>query len=124
MSNPSDPEEIVRELSRAFEDAKAQFESLRDAVGQTGKLAELKLQTLAIGRERDDSLKALGAAIHAEVKKGRLTLPPALQAAYEAVDAAERKREQKAAEISDILGEGLEPPAKNPKSVAPPLKKR
>ena len=110
MSPPPEEDQsaLIAEIARSWDRAKAQFEELREAAALTGRMAELRLQSLFLGRERDDALKKLGAALVSEVKRGKLALPPSIQSALDGVDAVEKRQEAKAAQISDILMEGDE----------------
>jgi len=100
--------ELLHQITAAWQHAKQQLEDLKRVVAENTQLAQTQFKTSALVRERDMAYRNLGAAVWDLVKKGKLTLPPALQVAQKACKAAEDRAEAQAREINDLLKEGAE----------------
>lgn len=125
----ADKNEVIKQIAAAWETAKAQLDELKAAVERNTQVAQIKLESTFLGRERDVALRDLGEAVYAQVQKGKLQLPPAVSAALKAVQDVEKRLEDQAGEISAILQEGNEVADRlgkgnNAKSVAAKAKKR
>ncbi len=100
--------DVMRQIQQAFQSAQAQLAQLREAVSHTAELARLNSQGNYLQMEKEKAFRELGEAVWRQVQKGKLELPASLAPAVKAVEAAEQKAAAHAAEISDILQEGVE----------------
>jgi hypothetical protein len=98
----------MQQISSAWDEAKAQLTELREAVEQNAKMAQLKLESSFLNRDRDLALRDFGESVWNQVMRGRLQLPPQLAGALQKMIDVEKKLQKQAAEITDILKEGDE----------------
>lgn len=106
MADPQ--QEILKQINDAWNEAKAQLAQLRAAVERTSELANAKMESNLLGRDRDKALRDLGEAVWAQVKAGKMTLPQAVSAATKAMQEFEKKAEAKNREINSLIMEGGE----------------
>lgn len=99
---------MAKQISQAWDLAKAQLQKLREQVEKTAELATVKSKADLLERERDKALRNFGEAVWREVGKGGVKLPTSLAGATRTMQEVERKLEKQAAEISDLLAEGAE----------------
>ncbi len=115
----------MQQLQTAWEQAQAQLAHLREQVAIHAELAQAKVQSGALLDERSIALKGLGEAVWAQVQKGKLQLPAALQGALKTVQEVERRIEKQNQEITDLLRQADEPARRTGKSpLAGKTKKR
>ena len=116
----TDQRDLLKQLSVAWEAAQRQLAELRSQVERTTELAQAKLQSNFLERDRDKALLELGSKVWALVREGRLGLPSALDASLAAVEEAQRRQDSQSAEITHLLQEAEVPlpsvGAKKPKS--------
>ncbi len=98
--------QMARQISQAWDLAKAQLQKLRREVEKTAELATMKSRVDALEGERDRAYRNLGEAVWREVQRGGLKLPASASAAVRGLQEVERKLQKQASEISDILAEG------------------
>lgn len=98
--------DAVKQISEAWEQAKAQLAALREQVQKAGELANLKLQSAVLEREEDKAFRDFGQAVWAQVQKGNLKLPSSISAAAKAMQEVQKKRDAQSREINDLLEEG------------------
>jgi len=99
---------LMQQIASAWDEAKEQLSSLREAVERNAQMAKIKLESSFLNRERDLGLRDFGEAVWNQVMKGRLQLPPQLAGALQKMIDVEKKLQKQAAEISEILKEGDE----------------
>jgi hypothetical protein len=123
-------DELIRQISGAWDRAQAQLQELRHAVERTEQLASLKSQSGALLRERDKAFRDLGEGVAQAVKAGRVQLPKELEMVLGAVEKVEQRRITLSTVIADILQEGeaaagrkleKKPASARPATVAKPL---
>jgi hypothetical protein len=100
--------EVLKQINEAWEHAKAQLAQLRQSVEKTSALAQAKFESNFLTQEKDRALRDFGAAVWAQVKAGRLTLPAGLAPSIKAMQEVERRAEAKNREINSLIGEGTE----------------
>ena len=105
---PPQSSDVMRQIQQAFQAAQTQLAQLRESVTHTAELARLNSQGNYLQMEKDKAYRELGEAVWKQVQKGKLELPASLASTVKAVEAAEQKAAAHAAEISDILQEGVE----------------
>ena len=105
---PDPQQEILKQINDAWNEAKAQLAQLRAQVERTQELANAKMESNFLGRDRDKALRDLGEAVWAQVKAGKMTLPQAVSAATKAMQEVEKKAEAKNREINSLIMEGGE----------------
>jgi hypothetical protein len=98
----------MRQIQQAFQTAQAQLAQLREAVTHTAELARLNSQGNYLQMEKEKAYRELGEAVWRQVQKGKLELPASLAPVIKSVEAAEQKAAVHAAQITDILQEGVE----------------
>jgi hypothetical protein len=113
---------LMQQIAQAWDDAKDQLASLREAVEKNAKMAHIKLESSFLSRERDNAMRDFGEAVWSQVMKGRLQLPPQLAPALQKMIDVEKKLQKQASEITDILKEGDEAAERlrQKKAVRPP----
>lgn len=99
---------LVQQISQEWDKARDQLATLREAVERNAHMAQLKLESAFLNRERDQALREFGESVWNQVMKGRLQLPPQLSAALQKMIEVEKRLQKQAAEINDILKEGDE----------------
>lgn len=99
---------MIKQISEAWEQAKAELAQLRAAVEKTSALAQAKISSDFFGREKDKALRDLGEVVWSHVKGGRLQLPAAMTAAIKAVQEAEKRAQKQNEEINALISEGGE----------------
>jgi hypothetical protein len=105
----ADPQQdILKQINDAWNEAKAQLAQLRAAVERTSDLAQAKMESNILTRDRDKALRDLGEAVWALVKAGKMALPQAVSAATKAMQEVERKAEAQNREINSLIMEGGE----------------
>lgn len=104
----ADKNDVIKQITAAWETARVQLEELKAAVERNTQLAQVKLESTFLGRERDAALRDLGEAVYAEVKKGKLALPAGARAALEKVQGVDQRLADQAGEIAALLQEGSE----------------
>lgn len=132
MPDPrSSSDTVVRQIQKAWEEAQAQLAELKEQVQHAAALAEAKVQSTALERELDAAYRALGAAVWAEVTKGRLQLSPQLATVRKALEVVSAKVQAEKASIRELLAEGeelgrriQEKKSRTSKGVANPPKRR
>lgn len=107
MATP-DKNEVIQQLTVAWESAKAQLAELREAVDRNQKLADTKVDLDWAKGEKDRALRDLGEAIWEQVKRANFELPREANRARKAVEEAEQKLAAQASEITALLKEGDE----------------
>lgn len=100
--------DVMRQIQQAFQTAQAQLAQLREAVTHTAELARLNSQGNYLQMEKEKAYRELGEAVWRQVQKGKLELPASLAPVIKSVEAAEQKAAVHAAQITDILQEGVE----------------
>ena len=108
MPATPDKNDVIAQITAAWETAKLQLAELREAVERNAKLTATKVTHDGARREKDVALRELGEAVWDQVKRGKLVLPGTLAKAQKAVEEVERKLEAQASEISALLEEGDE----------------
>ena len=106
--NPTNKQEVLKQIDEAWKTAQRQLEELRTAVERTGELAHLKLQNEVGQRDLDRAFRDLGQAVWNQVKVGAMSLPRPAADAGKLVEEAERKLAAQSASITEILSEGVE----------------
>ena len=106
MADPQ--QDILKQINDAWNEAKAQLAQLRAQVERTQELANAKMESNFLGRDRDKALRDLGEAVWAQVKAGKMSLPQAVSAATQAMQEVEKKAEAKNREINSLIMEGGE----------------
>jgi hypothetical protein len=105
----ADPQQdILKQINDAWNEAKAQLAQLRAAVERTSELALAKMESNLLARDRDRALRDLGEAVWAQVKAGKVSLPPTLSTATKAMQEVEKKAEAQNREINSLIMEGGE----------------
>jgi len=99
---------LMQQITLAWDEAREQLETLREAVERNAQMAQIKLESSFLYRERDQALRDFGESVWNQVLKGRLQLPPQLSAALQKMIDVEKKLQKQASEINDILKEGDE----------------
>ncbi|MDQ3262857.1 MAG: hypothetical protein M3Y59_04240 [Myxococcota bacterium] len=99
---------MAKQISQAWDLAKAQLQQLRQQVEKTAELATVKSRKDALDREREKALRNFGEAVWREVQRGALKLPASLVPAQRTMQEIDRKLDKQSAEISDLLAEGAE----------------
>jgi hypothetical protein len=119
---PAKETAVMQQIAEAWDDAKEQLAGLREAVEQNSKMAQLKLESSFLNRERDLALRDFGESVWNQVMRGRLQLPPQLATALQKMIDVEKKLQKQASEITDILKEGDEAAERlrQKKAVRPP----
>jgi hypothetical protein len=102
------PTDVLKQITAAWEQAKGQLADLRAAVERTGELAKAQQQSTYFGKDRDQALRDLGAAVWGQVRAGKLQLPSSLGPAVKAIQAVEARVEAHNREINDLILEGGE----------------
>lgn len=98
----------VKEIQRAWAEASEQLAALREQVAEAGKLAQLKLQSAVLDRDRDRALRDFGEAVWAAVEKGAVKLPSSVAVAQKALEAVLEKERSYASDVAALLKEGEE----------------
>ncbi len=98
----------MEQIQAAWRSAQKQLADLRDAVERHGEMAGLKVQGELLTRELDRAYRDFGEAVWSAVKKGKLELPPSLEAPGKAISLVEQKQAARASAIQDLLAEGAE----------------
>ena len=101
-------DELIHQITQAWERAKAQLEQLRQDVVRTSQMAQLQMGSGFLSQDKDKVLKRLGEGVWEQVRKGKLTLPASLAGAVKELEVLEEKAKKHAGEIADILQEGDE----------------
>ena len=119
---PPKNDQLIESINAHWEQAKAQLEDLKSAVERNAQMAQLKMESAFLHRERDQALRDFGEAVWNQILKGKLQLPPQLNTALRAMIEMEKKLEKQASEINDILKEGDEAAdrMRQKKAVRPP----
>jgi len=99
---------LMQQISQEWDKARDQLTALREAVERNALMAQLKLESAFLNRERDQALRDFGESVWNQVMKGRLQLPPQLGPALQKMIDVEKRLQKQAAEINDILKEGDE----------------
>ncbi|MBI3183928.1 MAG: hypothetical protein HYZ28_17465 [Myxococcales bacterium] len=100
--------DVVRQITAAWEQAQTQLVELRKQVEHTSALAMAKVQSNFLESDFDRALRDFGGAVWEQVKKGKLALPPSLSAAARVMQEEQKRLDAHRAEISDLLREGAE----------------
>lgn len=113
---------LMQQISQEWDNAREQLATLREAVERNAQMAQLKLESAFLNRERDQALRDFGEAIWSQVMKGRVQLPPQLSPVLQKMIDVEKRLQKQAAEINDILKEGDEAAERlrQKKAVKPP----
>lgn len=104
---PPNPE-LMKQISAAWDDARAQLAELKEAVDRNAQMAQLKMESAFLHREKDQALRDFGEAVWGQVMRGKLQLPVQLNQAVRLMIDLEKKIQKQAEEINDILKEGDE----------------
>ena len=104
MPATPDKNDVMAQITAAWETAKVQLAELREAVERNAKLTAAKVTNDGARREKDVAFRELGEAVWDQVKKGKLVLPGTLSKAQKAVEEVERKLEAQASEIFRAAG--------------------
>jgi hypothetical protein len=109
----SDPkQDIIQQISAAWETAQRQLADLREQVQRTTELANAKVSSNFLERERDKALRDFGEAVWAQVHKNKVALPAAFAGAVRAMQEMQKRIDAQNSEISDLLKEGNEAAAR------------
>jgi hypothetical protein len=108
MAPPKSPDdrEIMKQLNDIWENAKVQFEELRDAVVRTSQVAKTKLDASFLRRERDRLLHQLGTDYLQLIHDKQVTPPSDLKSTIEAIKKVDSDISEQETEMSVILEEG------------------
>ena len=108
MATPKnqDDREIVKQLNEIWDNAKVQFDELRDAVVRSSQVAKTKLDTTFLRRDRDRLLHQLGVDYLRLVGDKQVVPPAELKATLEAIKKVDADIAEQETEISAILEEG------------------
>ncbi len=102
----SDNSEIMKQLNEIWENAKVQFEELRDAVVRSSQVAKTKLDATFLRRERDRLLHQLGSDYLGLVTQKQVVPPAELKVTIEAIQKVDADISSQETEIDAILQEG------------------
>ena len=100
--------DALKEIQRAWAEASEQLAALRQQVAEAGELAQLKLQSAVLERDRDRALRDFGEAVWAAVQRGTVKLPASVGAAQKALEAVLHREQAHAADVAELLKEGEE----------------
>jgi hypothetical protein len=128
LAGESSKNDILKQLTEAFSASREQLEDLKVAVARTTELAQIKLESSFLFREKDKSFRDFGEAVWGLVKNGKLTLPTSLEPAATAVRRADTRLQSQLDEVRELLKEGNEvadrQKGKSKEGVASKVKKR
>ena len=100
--------DVIKQIQAAWEQSKEQMERLKDEVRRANEMAQAALQSKFLNREKEQAFRDFGEAVWAQMKKGKLQLPPSLTQSVKAMLEMEKKLEAQASQINDLLAEGQE----------------
>jgi hypothetical protein len=98
----------VKEIQRAWAEASEQLAALREQVAEAGRLAQLKLQSAVLERDRDRAFRDFGEAVWAAVEKGAVKLPASVAGAQQALEGVLKKERAHVEDVAALLKEGEE----------------
>jgi hypothetical protein len=98
----------VKEIQRAWAEASEQLAALREQVAEAGRLAQLKLQSAVLERDRDRAFRDYGEAVWAAVEKGAVKLPASVGGAQQALEGVLKKERAHVEDVAALLKEGEE----------------
>jgi hypothetical protein len=102
------PDDTLKQIQAAWDEAQAQLVALRKQVVQATEMARAKVSMNLLERDLDRAYRDLGEAVWAEVSKGKLTLSPSLSGVKKALEQVTRRIQEQNATINDLLSEGAE----------------
>ncbi|MBM4381511.1 MAG: hypothetical protein FJ086_19770 [Deltaproteobacteria bacterium] len=100
--------DALKEIQRAWAEASEQLAALREQVAEAGELAQLKLQSAVLERDRDRALRDFGEAVWQAVQRGTVKLPASVAAAQKGLEAVLAREQAHAADVAELLKEGEE----------------
>ena len=98
----------LKQIQAAWDKAQAELVDLRGQVEYLAMLAQAKTQKAVLDRDVDRAFRDLGEAVWAQVSKGKLQLPSALQPVMKALESVTNRIQEQNASINDLLAEGAE----------------
>ncbi len=105
LANDPKQGEAVQQISQAWDEAKSQLADLRQAVEKHTELAQAKLDSGFLRRDREKALAELGEAVWNLILKGKLQAPEGLKQALKLVEVAEAKVAAHQSQIGELLKE-------------------
>jgi hypothetical protein len=100
--------DALKEIQRAWAEAGEQLEALRAQVAEAGALAQLKLQSAVLERDRDRALRDFGDAVWQAVQRGTVKLPASVAGAQKALEGVLAREQAHVADVAELLKEGDE----------------
>ena len=100
--------DALKEIQRAWAEAGEQLAALRLQVAEAGELAQLKLQSAVLERDRDRALRDFGDAVWQAVQRGTVKLPASVAAAQKTLEGVLAREQAHAADVAELLKEGDE----------------
>jgi hypothetical protein len=101
-----DNSEVMKQLNEIWENAKVQFEELRDAVVRSSQVAKTKLDATFLRRERDRLLHQLGSDYLRLVNEKQAVPPAEMKTIIDAIRKVDSDIAEQENEINAILQEG------------------
>jgi hypothetical protein len=108
MPERAAPNDVGRQIQAAWQEAQAQLTVLREQVEHATAMAQAKVGSNLLERDLDRAYRDLGEAVWAEVSKGKLQLPPALNSVRKSLEGVTQKIRDQNASINDLLAEGAD----------------
>jgi hypothetical protein len=99
---------VLKQINAAWDTAQRQLTDLRTQVERAQQLAQAKVQSNFLQREKDKALRDFGEAVWTFVHKGKLQLPAALSPMVKAMQEVQKRLDAHNEEITDLLKEGEE----------------
>lgn len=123
MSTPGrGADNLVKQLTAAWEEAQSQLRELRRRVEATAQMARAQLDAQTFSKDRDRALRDLGEAYWKEYQAGRVPAVGRMAAILDRVAKAEQKVAASSASITNLL-QDTETPVPPP-GAKPPTRKR
>jgi hypothetical protein len=101
-------QDMLKQISAAWETAQRQLADLRAQVERTTELAKSKVAGNFLEKDKDRALRDFGEAVWGLVEKGKLQLPSALSPAIKAMQEIQKKLDAHNAEVMELIKEGDE----------------
>lgn len=108
MASGAQQADAVKDIQRAWAEASEQLAMIRAQVEEAGRLAQLKLQSAVLERDRDRAFRDFGEAVWAAVEKGTVKLPASVGTAQKALEGVLQKERAHVSDVAALLKEGEE----------------